>query len=70
MIQVRIKGQYVNFPAYSEAIRKGSYIGGLFLTAHGTSHQVERLFLVAGRSPRRLVVRLQALLNMPQDPGH
>ena len=40
------------------------------LTAQGRSHEVERLFLVPRRRARRLVVRLQALLNMPQGPGN
>jgi len=35
-----------------------------------TSNQLERLFLVAGRSTRQFVVRFQALLNMPQNPGN
>lgn len=44
-------------------------IGGL-LTAHEPSNQVERWILVVGRSPRQFVVRLQALLHMPQNPGN
>ena len=42
-------------------------IGGLFLTALGTSNQVERLFLVPGRGPSKGVVQRLALLNMPQN---
>jgi hypothetical protein len=34
------------------------------------ANQLERLFLVAGRSPRQFVVRFQALLHMPQNPGN
>ena len=37
------------------------------LTAHGTSNQVERLFLVPGRGPSKGVVHRLALLNMPQN---
>ena len=37
------------------------------LTAHGTSNQVEHLFLVPGRGPSKGVVQRLALLNMPQN---